>query len=227
VSRRWTTQPAPRGRPPIPAGPRALACAAINIQIIKTPLRAPPANAIAERFVSTIRHELPSTKPLPYDHCPSRPEPRSTTSDGVTDSADCSTSISRSRNVRRIPGSHSLRACQPRAYRRTTAPGEESVTSPDLIDRDFTAAEGQRLVGDITYLRTGEDWLHLATVIDLATPHLRRVRPILRRQPAPHQRRAAVAEYIEIFYNRKRPHSSLGYRTPAEALSDHRARVAA
>jgi transposase InsO family protein len=63
-----------------------------------------------------------------------------------------------------------LRACQPRAYKRTTVPGEQPPASPDLIARDFTAkAPGQRLVGDITYLRTGEGWLYVATVIDLAT----------------------------------------------------------
>ena len=33
-----------------------------------------------------------------------------------------------------------LRACQPRAYKRTTVPGEQPVASPDLIGRDFTAA---------------------------------------------------------------------------------------
>ena len=33
--------------------------------------------------------------------------------------------------------------------------------------------------------------------------------------------RFAVAEYIEVFYNRKRHHSTLGYRTPAQALADH------
>lgn len=43
-----------------------------------------------------------------------------------------------------------------------------------LIDadgrRDFSSpAPGTRLVGDITYLRTGSRWLYLATVIDLHT----------------------------------------------------------
>jgi putative transposase len=199
-----------------------------------------------------------------------------------------------------------LQACQPRAYRRTTVPGELPVSTPDLIDRDFTAAlPGTRLVGDITYLRTTEGWLYLATVIDLAT------RMVVGWQTAQHMRtsliidaldmakkhghvsrnavfhsdrgcqytsaefarfcerisvrasvgrtgvcwdnaaaesffatlknemyyrqsfvtraraRFAVAEYIEVFYNRQRLHSTLGYRTPAEALTDHQLRTAA
>jgi transposase InsO family protein len=37
----------------------------------------------------------------------------------------------------------------------------------------------------------------------------------------------AVADYIEVFCNRKRLHSTLGYRTPAEALTEFRTATAA
>ena len=33
--------------------------------------------------------------------------------------------------------------------------------------------------------------------------------------------KAAVFDYIEIFYNRQRLHSALGYRTPVEAQGQH------
>ena len=37
----------------------------------------------------------------------------------------------------------------------------------DLVGRDFTAdIPGTKLVGDITYIRTWQGWLYLATVID-------------------------------------------------------------
>ena len=39
--------------------------------------------------------------------------------------------------------------------------------------------------------------------------------------------RFAVAEYIEVFYNRKRMHSTIGHRTTAQALNDYRSAAAA
>ena len=41
---------------------------------------------------------------------------------------------------------------------------------PDLLKRDFTSpVPTYKLVGDITYLKTGQGWLFLSTVIDLNT----------------------------------------------------------
>ena len=59
-------------------------------------------------YKTSIGRTGSSARPLPYDHCPSAPEPRSTESGVVTASADCSTSIGRPHEVRRVSGSHSL-----------------------------------------------------------------------------------------------------------------------
>lgn len=187
------------------------------------------------------------------------------------------------------------------ARSRPPRPDEKAQVFADKLERDFAPEShrpGEALVGDITYLRTGQGWLYLATVIDLAT------RKVIGWQTAEHMRaslvgdalemartqgqaapgavfhsdhgsqytsdefvtyctrngfvqsmgrtgvcwdnaaaetfyaalknemyhqqvfhtraraRFAAAEYIEVFYNRRRPHSSLGYHTPAQAWTD-------
>jgi putative transposase len=49
-----------------------------------------------------------------------------------------------------------------------------------------------RLIGDITYLKTGEGWLYLATVIDLAT------RMVVGWQLATHMRTSLVVEALQM-----------------------------
>lgn len=51
---------------------------------------------------------------------------------------------------------------------RTTIPDRAAQAAEDLVGRDFNPkAPDVTWCGDITYLRTGEGWLFLATVIDL------------------------------------------------------------
>lgn len=197
--------------------------------------------------------------------------------------------------VRKLMGQLGVYGVQPRASKRTTIPAPDAADRPDWLRRDFTAVQpGQRFVGDITYLRTGEGWLYLATVIDLfnrevvgwsMAEHMRvelvsdalamahthgRIgegavfhsdrgsvytsaayagladkcgvrlsvgrtgvcwdnavaesffsmlkNEMYHRQKFATRGRArfAVMEYIEVFYNRGRLHSALGYRTPAD-----------
>jgi transposase InsO family protein len=72
--------------------------------------------------------------------------------------------------VRRLMRQLGLVACQPRPWRPVTTIAGDAATIPDLVRRDFTAdAPGTKLVGDITYIRSWEGWLYLATVIDCHT----------------------------------------------------------
>lgn len=202
--------------------------------------------------------------------------------------------------VRSVMAELGLKACQRRAYKTTTRPDPHAAGPVDLVRRDFTAAEpGVKLVGDITYIKTWQGWLYLATVIDCHTrqvvgwsmaDHMRtslicaaismaaargglqpeaifhsdRGAQYTSAEFAAHlgafhmrgsmgrvgqcwdnalaesffsslknelvnrsvfatrdQARRAIVDYIEVFYNRTRIHSSLGYKTPAEAAADY------
>jgi putative transposase len=208
--------------------------------------------------------------------------------------------------VRAVMAELGLAGCQPRAYKTTTRPDPDATSQPaDLVQRDFTAEQpGTKLVGDITYIRTWQGWLYLATVIDCCTrqvigwsmaDHMRTslvvdaismaagrggVQPdaifhsdrgsqytsaefavhlgslnlrgsmgrvgqcwdnalaesffsALKKElihrtvfPTHAKARRAVAEYIEVFYNRVRLHSALGYKTPHEIAQTYRRNAA-
>lgn len=190
-----------------------------------------------------------------------------------------------------------IEGCQPRASKRTTIADPNAQKRPDLIKRDFGAAvPTTKLVGDITYLKTGQGWLYLAVVIDLCTrmvvgwamaDHMRASLIVsalsmahtrgyvagngifhsdLGSQYTSHEfaqfaasidvrlscgrkatcfdnavaeswfsslkneryhrysyatrseAKASVVQYIEVFYNRQRPHSSIDNQIPAEKM---------
>ena len=210
------------------------------------------------------------------------------------------------RRVERSLRSMGLRARQPRRWRKTTAADPSHETTPNTLNRDFTATRpDERWVTDITYVWTEEGWCYLAAIIDLYSravvgwaldttlstrlPLAALDNALRSRCPSPgllhhsgrgcqytssdyrqalaangievsmsrkgncwdnavaesffatlkneliharpwsgrYQLRSAVFEYIEVFYNRRRLHSSLGYRTPARAEADHQLAFAA
>ncbi len=59
-----------------------------------------------------------------------------------------------------------------RRWKKTTIPDPAAAARADRIRRDFTTDASRlnsRWCGDITYIRTWEGWLFLATVIDIAS----------------------------------------------------------
>ena len=203
--------------------------------------------------------------------------------------------VSRKRVARIMREKGLVGRCKRRSTRTTIS--DPQTRAVDLLKRAFgpgTVELDRVYVSDITYLRTWEGWLYLATVIDLSSrrvvgwamaEHMRAElvcdalrMAIAARHPAPgllfhsdrgtqytsteftdllaehkmvqslsrprqcwdnavaesffsslklelvHRRpwatresaRRAIFEYVEVFYNRRRLHSSLGYLTPAE-----------
>jgi putative transposase len=199
------------------------------------------------------------------------------------------------KTVARLMRQHGIAAKTRRKFRCTTDSNHAHPVAENIVARDFGPTEVNRIwTADITYVATGEGWLHLAVVED---PFSRQIvgwsmgsridsRPVVdalemalaRRPPgeglvahsdrgsqyagehyqrslAQHgitcgmsrrancwdnapmesffaslkkelvhgenyatrtEARASLFEYIEMFYNRTRRHSSLGYKTPAE-----------
>lgn len=204
--------------------------------------------------------------------------------------------VSRPR-VARLMRKANIKSIIRKKYRvQTTDSNHGYQPAPNILNRDFYAEHiGQKWVSDLTYIRTGEGWLYLTTIMDLADRKLVgwalsetmeaekttiaawqmaiKNRPItqalvfhsdrgvqyacneFRRQlmefsvnqsmsrkgncwdnavaesffktmktemvyhenfQTRAQAKLAIFEYIEVWYNRKRRHSALGYLTPQE-----------
>lgn len=66
-----------------------------------------------------------------------------------------------------------LQGHRPRRRRSLTKADEDAPAIPDLVGRHFQPELLDTVwCGDMTYIRTGEGWLYLATVIDLASRRL-------------------------------------------------------
>ena len=192
-----------------------------------------------------------------------------------------------------------LRPVYKRPYRVTTDSAHHKPIASNILDRRFDGWQvNQAWLGDITYIATGEDWLYLACVMDLASRRIvgwsmsDRIKADLvcqalksaywRRKPAvglimhsdrgtqyasdSHQRlikdyrmiqsmsrrancwdnspmesffktlkverihqlrydtralaRLDIVDWIEGFYNQRRIHSSIGYKTPVDVESN-------
>lgn len=202
--------------------------------------------------------------------------------------------------VRKLMREMGLIPVQPKPFRTTTEPDPDAPDTVDLVKRDFTAQRpGTKVVGDITYIRTWQGWLYLASLIDCCTrevigyamaDHMRTELVLdavdmamrngrleadcimhsdrgtqytsaeyreklvelglrhsvgrtgqcwdnalaesffasLKNERVHHMvyptRKAAkedIARYIELFYNYRRIHSALGYRTPHEVRTEY------
>lgn len=101
-----------------------------------------------------------------------------------------------------------LKAVRMRAWKKTTVVDPAARTEHiknHMLDadgnRDFTSTvPGAKLVGDITYLKTGSGWLYLATVIDLAT------RMVVGWSMASHMRTELIIDAISMARDHGRLH---------------------
>jgi len=100
--------------------------------------------------------------------------------------------------------------CKRRFKVTTTADPDATSLAPDLIKRSFSP-EAHELdtvwCGDITYIRTWEGWLYLATVIDLAS------RRVVGFAMADHMRAELVCEALTMAIEQRKPAPGLIFHT--------------
>lgn len=97
------------------------------------------------------------------------------------------------KRVARLMKAAGLRGRRPPRWVRTTTPEPTPPAIPDRVHGDFTAPAPDVLwVGDITYIRTWEGWLYLATVIEVFS------RRVIGWAVADHMRASLVCEALDL-----------------------------
>jgi transposase InsO family protein len=98
-----------------------------------------------------------------------------------------------------------------RRFKITTTPDPDATSlAPDLLKRNFSPQAHEldtAWCGDITYIRTWEGWLYLATVIDLAS------RRVVGFAMADHMRADLVCDALEMAIEARRPAPGLIFHT--------------
>ncbi|MDQ0547078.1 transposase InsO family protein [Methylobacterium brachiatum] len=121
--------------------------------------------------------------------------------------------------VERLMRRHGIRALAGRRFRPCTTDSRHDLPiAPNLLKQQFSAALPNTVwLADITYLPTGEGWLYLAAVLDLAT------RKIVGWSMRDHMRTELTLAALMMATQRQRPaaglicHSDRGSQYAAEA----------
>ena len=131
------------------------------------------------------------------------------------------------KRVARLMRDLNLEGRGPKPWKRTTVPDPEAeVTAADLLGRQFQPGKldlNACWAGDITYVRTWEGWLYLASVIDLSS------RRVVGWAMADHMRAELVCEALEMAISSRRPgpglifHSDRGSQYTSRQFGDLRA----
>jgi putative transposase len=74
------------------------------------------------------------------------------------------------KTVAKLMRSADIAGCSPHRYQRTTIADQGTQLPADLVKGVFDQGKPDTVwIGDITYIRTGQGWMYLATVIDAHT----------------------------------------------------------
>lgn len=124
------------------------------------------------------------------------------------------------KRVRRLMRLHGMAGRCIRRRVRTTFPGPDGYTIPDLVGRAFTPGKPDvAWCQDITYIATGEGWLYLASVLDLGS------RRLLGYSMADHMRTELVLDAPRDGHRRSRWRGRRGHRPRRSRVAVHLERL--